>query len=89
MVRTFAPPLGETKIYKTFAPDFQEQKQKFSRTLDKEFYVKLFTYLHFSRRTLNQIKRKSSIIFEKNSGKKVRGVMKKRTFIFVLFSKIR
>ena len=32
---------------------------------------------------------KSSIILEKISEKKVGGVMKKRTFIFVLFSKIR
>ena len=38
----------------------------------KYFYVKLFTPLHFSRRKIVQLKRKSSIILKKISQKKVR-----------------
>jgi uncharacterized membrane protein len=50
--------------------------------------MKLYIHLHFSRVKSIYKKRKSSIITKKNSQKKVRGVMEKRTFINVLFSKI-
>ena len=65
MVRTFAPPLGETKYIIRLLLIFKNKKQKFSiilRTLDREFYVKVLNHLHFSRRVFIDKERKSSII---------------------------
>jgi hypothetical protein len=80
-----------SKIYRTFPPECSETKTKvlhYFENLDKEFYVKVSIHLHYSRRLLNHFINKSYTMNEKISEKKVGTVMKKRTFIFVLFSKI-
>ena len=64
--KDFCSPLWEKQKYiSRLLLIFKSKKQKFSiilRTLDREFYVKVFIHLHFSRRVFINKERKSSII---------------------------